>query len=75
MVPTHRRLVDEPLSGDGRREQRVAVIGAQVALHRNDRLAFDAAGIGGFSPFFFERRGKRPDGGEARVAFTMAFAA
>jgi hypothetical protein len=40
-----------------------------------DRLAFDAAGIGGFSPFFFERRGKRPDGSDARVAFTMAFAA
>jgi Glyoxalase-like domain len=40
-----------------------------------DRLAFDAAGIGGFAPFFFDRRGKRPDGSDARVAFTMAFAA
>jgi hypothetical protein len=40
-----------------------------------DRLAFDAAGIGGLAPFFFERRGKRPDGSDARVAFTMAFAA
>jgi hypothetical protein len=40
-----------------------------------DRLAFDAAGIGGFAPFFFERRGKRPDGSDTRVAFTMAFAA
>jgi len=39
-----------------------------------DRLAFDASGIGGFAPFFFERRGKRPDGSDARVAFTMAFA-
>jgi hypothetical protein len=40
-----------------------------------DRLAFDAAGIGGFAPFFFERRGRRPDGSDARVAFSMAFAA
>ena len=34
-----------------------------------------AAGIGGFEPFFFERRGRRADGSAVRVAFTLAFAA
>jgi hypothetical protein len=40
-----------------------------------DAAAFDAAGIGGFDPFFFERASRRPDGSEARVAFTLGFAA
>ncbi|MDQ0393862.1 VOC family protein [Labrys monachus] len=40
-----------------------------------DKEAFDAAGIGGFRPFFFERIAVKPDGTKARVAFTLAFAA
>jgi Glyoxalase-like domain len=40
-----------------------------------DKKAFDAAAIGGFEPFFFERVAARPDGSRARVAFTLAFAA
>lgn len=40
-----------------------------------DLLAFKAAGIGKPEPFFFERRGKRPDGSDVHVAFTLAFAA
>lgn len=40
-----------------------------------DKAQFDAAGIGGFDTFFFERRGRRPDGSDVRVAFTLAFAA
>lgn len=35
---------------------------------------FRKAGIGDFEPFFFERQARRPDGGEVRVAFSLAFA-
>lgn len=41
---------------------------------RADSAEFSRLGIGGFEPFFFERKGRRPDGGETRVAFTLAFA-
>ena len=41
---------------------------------RADAARFAAAGIGAFEPFFFERKGRRPDGGESHVAFTLAFA-
>lgn len=40
-----------------------------------DAAAFQAAGIGDFEPFFFERQARRPDGSEVRVAFSLAFAA
>jgi hypothetical protein len=40
-----------------------------------DRRRFDAAGIGGFSRFDFARKGRRPDGSEVEVAFSLAFAA
>lgn len=39
-----------------------------------DAARFARAGIGAFEPFFFERTGRRVDGGETRVAFTLAFA-
>lgn len=39
-----------------------------------DAALFAREGIGSFEPFFFERKGRRPDGGEAGVAFTLAFA-
>ena len=39
-----------------------------------DADGFRAAGIGDFEPFFFERQARRPDGSEARVAFSLAFA-
>ena len=39
-----------------------------------DAASFAAAGIGDFEPFFFRRRGRRPDGSETEVAFTLAFA-
>jgi hypothetical protein len=41
---------------------------------KRDAAQFSAAGIGDFEPFFFERRGTRPDGSETQVAFTLAFA-
>ena len=40
----------------------------------SDKAAFDKAGIGGFEPFFFERKGVRPDGTPVEVSFTLAFA-
>jgi catechol 2,3-dioxygenase-like lactoylglutathione lyase family enzyme len=40
---------------------------ADAALFAQERL-------GSFEPFFFERKGRRPDGGETHVAFTLAFA-
>jgi hypothetical protein len=40
-----------------------------------DRRGFEAAGIGGFARFDFARKGRRPDGREVEVAFSLAFAA
>ena len=40
-----------------------------------DRRGFKAAGIGGFARFDFGRKGRRPDGREVEVAFSLAFAA
>ncbi|HRP79102.1 MAG TPA: VOC family protein [Aquamicrobium sp.] len=51
--------------------------GAMFVLDSSDAEAdaaeFARLGIGRFEPFFFERKGRRPDGSETRVAFTLAF--
>ncbi len=39
-----------------------------------DRKQFKAAGLGDFESFHFERKGKRADGADSHVAFTLAFA-
>ena len=39
-----------------------------------DKAAFDKAGIGGFAPFDFARKAKKPDGSEVEVSFSLAFA-
>lgn len=39
-----------------------------------DKTAFDAAGYGGFQIFDFARTGRRPDGSDVEVAFSLAFA-
>ena len=39
-----------------------------------DKLEFDAAGFGGFDTFDFARTGKRPDGSDVEVAFSLAYA-
>ncbi len=41
---------------------------------RADRIDFKAAGLGDFESFHFERKGKRADGADSHVAFTLAFA-
>lgn len=49
-----------------------------LALQTKDalqtRAELKAAGLGDFEPFHFERKGRRADGGESHVAFTLAFA-
>jgi hypothetical protein len=39
-----------------------------------DKAEFDKAGFGGFDRFDFSRKGKRADGGEVEVAFSLSFA-
>jgi catechol 2,3-dioxygenase-like lactoylglutathione lyase family enzyme len=39
-----------------------------------DAARFAEKGVGSFEPFYFERSGRRPDGSETKVAFTLAFA-
>lgn len=40
-----------------------------------DAAEFARLGIGAFEPFFFERKGRSPDGAETHLAFTLSFAA
>lgn len=51
---------------------------AMLVLELNDARADNAdfanSGIGGFRPFFFERKGVRPDGTMVEVSFSLAFA-
>jgi hypothetical protein len=42
---------------------------------KKDAWDFAKLGIGDFAPFDFSRKGRRPDGSETEVAFTLAFAA
>lgn len=53
--------------------------GSGVVLASRDAKAdaenFARAGAADYDPFFFERRGRRPDGAETHVAFELAFAA
>jgi len=41
---------------------------------RSDATEFARANIGDFEPFDFARKGKKPDGSEIEVAFSLAFA-
>ena len=52
----------------------LAMLALRAADARVDAAGFDALGIGMGSPFHFERRGKRADGGETHVGFTLAYA-
>ncbi|MDQ4136444.1 MAG: VOC family protein [Pseudomonadota bacterium] len=52
----------------------LAMLVLDSADAKADAAGFAADGIGDFEPFFFERRGRRPDGSETHVAFTLAFA-
>ena len=51
------------------RREGLAMLALASADARADAAAFAEAGIGDFEPFFFERKARRPDGSETRVAF------
>jgi catechol 2,3-dioxygenase-like lactoylglutathione lyase family enzyme len=53
----------------------LAMLVLDSADSKHDAAEFDRVGLGNYDPFFFERSGRRPDGSETRVAFTLAFAA
>ena len=52
----------------------LAMLALRAADARAEAAGFDALGIGMGAPFHFERRGKRADGGDTHVAFTLAYA-
>ncbi len=57
------------------RGEGLSMLVLESADAKADAAAFQAAGIGDYEPFFFERQARRPDGSEVRVAFSLAFAA
>ncbi len=56
------------------RREGLAMVVLDSADAEADSKAFTKAGIADFAPFFFERKGQRPDGSATHVAFTLAFA-
>ncbi len=56
------------------RREGAAMLVLESTDAKTDAGVFAQAGAGDFEPFFFERRGRRPDGSETHVAFTLAFA-
>lgn len=58
-----------------RQREGLAMLVLDSADAMADAAGFANAGIGDFEHFFFERKGRRPDGSETHVAFTLAFAA
>ncbi len=56
-----------------RRREGFSMLVFESADAEADRVAFAAAGLRGYQPFRFERKARLPDGGEATVAFSLAF--
>jgi Glyoxalase-like domain len=56
------------------RREGLAMLALDSGNATADATRFARAGIGSFDPFFFERKGARPDGTATHVAFTLAFA-
>ena len=63
-----------PLSDYLGRREGIAMSVLESHDAAQDQAHFDTSGIAGPSTFFFERRGKRPDGSDVHVAFSLAFA-
>jgi hypothetical protein len=57
-----------------RRQQGFAMLVLESRDAQADAKAFRGAGIGDYDVFDFEREGRRPDGREVKVAFSLAFA-
>jgi catechol 2,3-dioxygenase-like lactoylglutathione lyase family enzyme len=56
------------------RREGFAMLALQSEDAKADAASFCREGLGAFEPFSFERTGRRPDGSEAPLAFTLAFA-
>jgi hypothetical protein len=56
------------------RHEGVSMLALQTKDAAATRAEFKAAGVGDFEPFHFERKGRKADGSESHVAFTLAFA-
>jgi catechol 2,3-dioxygenase-like lactoylglutathione lyase family enzyme len=56
------------------RQEGFAMLVLESRDARADRDAFEAAGIGGYDAFDFEREARRPNGDVIKVAFSLAFA-
>lgn len=56
------------------RREGAAMISLTSEDPQADLATFHTADLGRFAPFHFERRGKRADGSDTHVAFTLAFA-
>lgn len=56
------------------RREGLAMLVLESEHARADAALFAERQIGSFEPFFFERTGRKPDGSEIQVAFTLAFA-
>jgi catechol 2,3-dioxygenase-like lactoylglutathione lyase family enzyme len=56
------------------RREGLAMLALSTVDANSDAASFAKADIGAFEPFFFSRRGRRPDGSETEVAFTLTFA-
>jgi catechol 2,3-dioxygenase-like lactoylglutathione lyase family enzyme len=52
----------------------VSMLALQTKDASADRKQFKSVGLGDFESFHFERKGKRADGADSHVAFTLAFA-
>lgn len=63
------------ISGFLARRQGLAMLAMRSADAEADRKVFAAEGLGDFVRFDFARKAQRADGGEADVAFSLAFAA
>jgi hypothetical protein len=57
------------------RREGIAMLALRSADAEADRRRFKAEKIGDFPRFDFARKGRRPDGSEVQVAFSLAFAA
>ncbi|HEX2135273.1 MAG TPA: VOC family protein [Microvirga sp.] len=62
------------VSDDLARREGLAMLVLDSENARADAALFAETGLGPFEPFSFERAGLRPDGTEAPVGFTLAFA-
>lgn len=62
------------VSDELKRAEGVSMVAVQAPDALAAREEFRRTGLGDFEPFHFERKGKKADGSDSHVAFTLAFA-